>query len=672
MIAVIGALGAGVTLLHLWGTSRWSQVDDSGTHRAFHTAVTSLSTLMAALHLSAMTVGISLGAVALTLAALHGAVWALGGMRTTPVSQDATRPLRWLTVAGALLGVAITLEWTGQSLDDHLMIGNDAAHYHVPNAVNLFLGGGVFDLPPTPHLYPMAASTLASWFLVPTGTSLLVDLVPLVPGLLLAVALAACFEVLTGHSGRAWSPWLVVALMSTPLWRNASHFSADMFFAAAAVAFVAACFLAIDTLRVGRPPHRAFLSVAGSLGLLLGSKTTGAAVAALVGGPLFAVMVWQLWQSSHRVTMRPSHWGLAGVALVLLSGGVWLVRNWVMWGSPIAPAGLSLFSATDQDVSMALHASILGDITNNEAYDPLARLRHYLSVWVSPWFEWIWIALIVLLVDVAVAARRRGPMPRPLVWAIALLGLTGVAFGGLLVSAPWTSLEWTQGQSLRYALPWFAWWPLLSWAALFPRSWNWTAIPWLVWPAAIGLVSWSVIGYFQAERLGPVPPAPTLTMLVVSAAALLALRRPPQRVPLALIGLASVVFGVASADARTRPSPSMPWDQNAVDVYAMINDAERHTGRACETEGRQFLVLTRFDEPMALQDTLIRNRVYYVGRDAARTAQYAPPPSPCDYVITTRALNQTARGTAVLQTVSAGRPLYEVGTVEPFVILGVR
>jgi len=45
---------------------------------------------------------------------------------------------------------------------------------------------------------------------------------------------------------------------------------------------------------------------------------------------------------------------------------------------------------------------------------------------------------------------------------VAVFG-TGVPIVWLLMGARWTSLEWTSGGALRYALPWFLLLSLLAW-----------------------------------------------------------------------------------------------------------------------------------------------------------------------------------------------------------------
>jgi hypothetical protein len=57
------------------------------------------------------------------------------------------------------------------------------------------------------------------------------------------------------------------------------------------------------------------------------------------------------------------------------------------------------------------------------------------------------------------------------VWGLTVS--TAAALGWLLVGAPWTSLEWTRGLSLRYMLPFAVALPCLSAIGLLPSSLPW-------------------------------------------------------------------------------------------------------------------------------------------------------------------------------------------------------
>ena len=142
----------------------------------------------------------------------------------------------WLAAG---VGLGVLLSWIAVASTSATVAGADAAHYHVPYAVNFASGGSLFDLPATQHLYPMAGSLFHAWFILPLHAPLLVDLSMCLPFVLLAVSLNAIFRHTTDLSGLAWSSWPVLALFSTPLFRQSTLVSADLWFAATLAALVA-------------------------------------------------------------------------------------------------------------------------------------------------------------------------------------------------------------------------------------------------------------------------------------------------------------------------------------------------------------------------------------------------------------------------------------------------
>jgi hypothetical protein len=297
------------TVGHFLLTARWlNRAGQAATRdeRWFQTMLAGTGSLSLVLHLVASTTGLTLGRILLVLLAGHVVAGLLtrsyvarAGLQTRDRGLDlrqaqvtssvsrgenqaallATRALE--TTAMVVLG-AIVIQWTLLALATAEVSGSDAAHYHVPNAVNLALGASPFDLPPTSHLYPMGSSTLAAWFILPVQTTLLTDLVMVLPFLLLLSAAGWVFRQLTSVSGLAWSTWMMLALFATPLFRSASLMSADLLFAAASMAFAAA--LLAPLLRRQLGPTDIWL-IALSLGLLLGAKTTGIVAAGLLGIP---------------------------------------------------------------------------------------------------------------------------------------------------------------------------------------------------------------------------------------------------------------------------------------------------------------------------------------------------------------------------------------------------
>jgi hypothetical protein len=98
--------------------------------------------------------------------------------------------------------------------------------------------------------------------------------------------------------------------------------------------------------------------------------------------------------------------------------------------------------------------------------------------------------------------------------------------------------------------------------------------------------------------------------------------------------------------------------------------AEGDLGRTCEA--RRFFALTRFDEPLGVQDLAFRNRVYYAAREVAATARTTQPMGPCDYIVSTRAMLDTAKAADLIRVLNPYARTAELGAVGAFVLLGQR
>ena len=122
---------------------------------------------------------------------------------------------------------------------------------------------------------------------------------------------------------------------------------------------------------------------------------------------------------------------------------------------------------------------------------------------------------------------------------------------------PWTSLEWTQGLSLRYAMPWLVFLPLVMWIGLFP-----TSVPWYRRAPVAGVVGIVIAGgglMILAGRTDPpFPPLPTLqaalAALIVWVVVLAATSRSrAMSAAAAVVVLAgSIGFGIWARDANAR------------------------------------------------------------------------------------------------------------------------
>lgn len=654
--------------------------------------IASVGALSAILHTLAVTVGISVAAGLVALVVWH--VLLAGLTRRPDKTADPPARFTWPELLAMACVFGLLFSWLVISAASASVDGTDAAHYHVPNAVNLALGGSVFDLPATQHLYPVAGSVIAAWFIVPTGGPLLVDLTMSLALLMVGASINWLFRLTTGLSGLAWASWLTLALCATPLVRASSLVSSDLWFTAGHLALMAAL-VGAWVRRSWRPVDMALAALA--LGLLAGSKTSGAPAAALLIGTYAAAeAVRAVYRRQFPELPRhlPRHLGAAAV-LAIASGGIWLVRNWIAYGSPIAPGGLSVFGITifpGEALQPTTYLSVLGDMQQTADYDVGSRAARYARLWFGWWFLRALLPGLLLPADLGVATLRGRWTPLASVRLVTLL-LTlvpGVILVWLLVGAPWTSLEWTRGFSLRYALPVAVTLALVAFVGLFPLSWRWYDDR----DAAtfVNLAAVCTAGWLFAVSMAPgglrytaVPRIDPIWLIVGAAAAGLFLpftvASAKRRTAATLLVLAiTVAVWVPHASARhqqaqtdaaarverERAAPDDSLEPHRVPYLAAL-DAEADRGLACDV--RRFFVFSRFDLPLELEGPEFQSVVYYAGRDVSATGK-AGPLGPCDYIVTTGDMQGTDRGQALLSALAAGRPLRQIPTRGSFLLFG--
>lgn len=659
--------------------------------RIWMSIVAAVGSLSAILHLLAATTGISLASGLVAIASWHALLLMLTRSRGR---MSGSQRLDWPEVLAVACAFAFLLTWMDVATRSASVDGADAAHYHVPNAVNAALGTSLFDPPATQHLYPMAGSTIAAWFIVPAGTPLAIDLAMSLAFLLMAASINWIFRLVTGLSGLAWTSWLTLALFSTPLFRASSLVSADLWLTAGFMA-LAAALVAAWSRRAWRPIDLALAGLA--LGVLIGSKTTGIAAAVLLFGTYGAAettrsLVTAQWPAlPARVLL---HIG-AAAALATASGGIWLIRNWILFGSPIAPAGLSIFGVqvfAGEAIGPTTYLSVAGDMQTTADYDVAARAARYTRLWMAWWFLRALAPALFVPVDLAIVRVRR-------VWSQAAAARTmllllaivpGVALVWLLSGAPWTSLEWTRGFSLRYALPVLTMAALVSAVGLFPLSWRWyddRAAAALGVVIAIATAGWLFAG--SLEGIGPRhTPVPRIEAIWLAAGAVLAVvcwyvSSLSTTVRTAAAGaalmLVAAVWAPSAAARHTREltAAEQRFAQERVagleslDVhrrpFVAALDAEASTHRTCGV--RRFFSLVRFDSPLELQGPDFRSQVFYTGRDVEAAARIGPAGA-CDYVVTTAAVQATDKGQTLLSALAGGDPLRAIPTAGTFLLFG--
>ena len=275
---------------------------------------------------------------------------------------------------------ALVVQWGMAATRSLFITGADAVHYHVPYAVNIALGANPFGPTATPHLYPMGTSVTAAWFILPFRDPLLVDLAVLPAFLLAWLAVGRLVGLLTGRADLAWGPWCALLLFSTPLFRASLLMSADLFYAAA---FLSVNALLLQVYSRSRVTAVELLSLGFATGMLLSAKVTGAFSAVLLFGLYGGAIVLRRVASGRRLAL-PDSWAGAGAAVAAVaSGGIWLVRNWWAFGSPLAPAGFAVFGVEifpgEKSRDARFLVSVLKDV-RDEAWLRRARAAVVLDV----------------------------------------------------------------------------------------------------------------------------------------------------------------------------------------------------------------------------------------------------------------------------------------------------
>lgn len=570
--------------------------------------------------------------------------------------QDAGGADRWMERVSIVVVAFACACWLVRSAAGLDVIGTDAAHYHIPHAVNYALGASPWGPMPTAHGYPMGTSLLFAWFILPFGDAFVVDASMVAWYLLLVASLAALFNTLTGLRGWMWTPWLAFVLFGLPLIRASASPSADLPYAASFLA-VAAQLAWMISRREGALRDWAVLG--GALGMLVGSKALGiysaAILAAAAGAGYLAARKREAGSGSQA---RPWTAASAVLAAALLTGGIWIVRNTVLSGWPV-----------DLQADR-YHLSILQDVRTVYGGDwcYLAwRAGIKIGRWLGPSFLAAGVAIVWLAFESAsrMAGRRSDAMDGTRLWFLGLSAAVAAVHVAGLVGAPWTSLEWTDGHSLRYVLPFWILYALLAFAGTFSRLIPWhrhaavRAAVWLLmvgavmrgalrspepaglsvtglsWPAVLGvaaaLLAFAAAVASPARRFHPRPRAALLVagMAVSIGAAVLASTAFASRHD----SLREAAIRKESAELASWTAAGRPASEPHRQVYLEVRADELRQGRACA--GRRFFVASRFDLPLELQPAAFTSQVFDSRRAglALPLLRRAPDLGWCDYAV---------------------------------------
>ena len=403
--------------------------------------------------------------LAILLAAAAMCVWrsvrgeASGSLGGGHISQYARPGFTAAEMFAPLVAVGVGALWAWPHVFEatRLWIWDDYTYHMVYPA--LWLGEHAIAPPAPPRTftmqawYPLSASVVASWFMLPLAATRgdALAWVSLTGLLYAAIVVSATVELVARLGGRrgAWAVPLVLLLTSHRVTIMASSFS-DADLAHAAVLF-AAIVLAIPRGE-GESPQgvRTDAWYAALLtGLAIGVKVSAAPVALIV---LAVVAIRSGWRRTGVQTV------LVFVIAWSVTGAYWYARNWWHAGNPLYPAAFLVWAGeTFPHTTLREYGAHYG----------LARtVRDALAVYLDWPVAHAVLALAGLAGIVGRARRGRGRATRffaitaPVVCVVVLL---------VLPSAPYSagnSMTFVSGfihwDSMRYV----ALLPLLGWAAL--------------------------------------------------------------------------------------------------------------------------------------------------------------------------------------------------------------
>jgi hypothetical protein len=449
-------------------------------------------------------------------------------------------------------------------------------------------------------------------------------------------------------------------------------------------------------------PRRAALVVGFAFGLLCGVKTTGAALTALILAAAALVAAPRAWRARWAWrTALPALAPLAVVALTvwLAAGGGWLVRNQVRYGSPIAPTGLRVLGVTifagETLTGGSEYLSVASDVARPGRYPLARRTAAWIRQWIGPV---LWpAALLLVLLAIDLAGAGTGARGDPRLAIVVTVCVASAALLWLLYQAPWTSLEWTKGLSLRYALPAIVGVGFVAFLGLFPRTLAWYAHPAALaagWLALAGGASWLLLRAQAALPAASPDPLPRLELvpcgIAAAGVAIVWLAVAFLGVRLAALALlAALVYPLAARlaadDARLVAAAQQDESRTVrcaaagiaedldphVALFANVLADEHRRGLACPR--RRVFLDARFDLPLALQSLPYATEVFDarpVATDPAALADAGT--TSCDYVVITRAELDTDRGARLLRRLQTRRTWTAVADGGRYAAFAVR
>jgi hypothetical protein len=427
----------------------------------FFASFFSVGSFYVVLHFIGLLGGISLWKGVIGLAMLHFCLWQPFFKITffKRIGDQSPFSIGWLGTIVFILTAAIVGQWIYLAYQKDIVAGIDALHYHVPHMVNFANGEPLLGLIPTPHLYPMAHSLLGAWFLLGVHSPLLIDWLNIPAFILIVSSFSFLFSLLTHRSGFSWALLVAFILFSSPLLNAVENVSSDLSHASSYLVL----FTILASVAAKKSIFRLeWVGLSLSLGMVIGTKMAGLPLTLTT---LFIFSLLKLMGVFKFEVSKPEKkYLLLYLFLFVFAGGIWLFRNWYLFGSPIAPLGFSvlgirIFEGVDLS-HFKYYLSIVKDMRDIPDY----QFFHHLYATVQKWYGRYYIFLFafsgVLFFDTFLLRSHYGRTvvnpPETLREKYGLLLLfisTSMIQGRLLMGAPWSSLNFANGSNIRFMLP---------------------------------------------------------------------------------------------------------------------------------------------------------------------------------------------------------------------------
>ena len=323
----------------------------------------------------------------------------------------------------------------------------DTLAYHLPMAVDWYQHGALtpFYLPNADlanSYFPGNGELLLLWSFLPLQSDVLVGLTCLMLWALVGLAIS-CLLLRLGTPRRAAVAVAVVSLLSPVALSEAMDPAWD-------VASTGFYFLAVAQLvRLWRhPAPRAAILFGLAGGLHLGTKYSGPAYVAVLGGLLLLVLYW-----------RRSDIGLGtAIALlvasglcVVLTGGFWYVRNLAQAGNPVFPLGLTVFG---KSVWRGVESPLWDHIVLGNHLLVPGVLQKYAAAWIRSYGVVLPLLLLVLGVvgSLSVCSRESTLNGRRVrTRSLVLVGSAAVATTLLYLRTPYSIMRYNVGSPITVA-----------------------------------------------------------------------------------------------------------------------------------------------------------------------------------------------------------------------------